>query len=81
VAAGSHHLLPSLDHHPWHPCGMASKNLEMCRGVCLVVDTVTTLAWSADPDGSVTSLINVVRTYRRDLSAAIPKGIRHRSLP
>jgi hypothetical protein len=31
VAAGSHHLLPSPDHRPWHPCGMASKKLEMCR--------------------------------------------------
>ena len=31
VAAGSHHLLPSPDHHPWHTCGMASKKLEMYR--------------------------------------------------
>jgi hypothetical protein len=36
VAAGSHRLLPSPDHPAWHPCGMASKNLEMYR----------TFAWS-----------------------------------
>jgi hypothetical protein len=30
-AAGSHRLLPSRDHGPWHPRGMASKKPEMYR--------------------------------------------------
>ena len=75
-------VLPSPDHHPWHLLRHGFEERGDVQGICfVVVDTVTTLAWSADPDGSATSLIKVGRTYPRDLPAAIPKGIRHRSLP
>jgi hypothetical protein len=47
----------------------------------LVVDTVFTLPWSADSDGSAGFLDQRWLDYGRDLLAAIQKGNWYRNLP
>ncbi len=64
VPAGSHLLLPSPDQRAWHPCDMASKNLEMFRKFAEVLDGMPSSAFIVDNPSTASRVHGLTPTLK-----------------